>query len=146
MATPIVYVHGSDEPDHVDIALAEGCDVRFRADAYGSHNADECPCCSATGRLRWRGNLVPELWDSMACDSCDHGFAVESLVLEGLPTCHSWRCERPGLNRCEIREYADKHVCGDPKCVEELKAEAQDARECDADIWATERSLMAGRI
>lgn len=159
----ICYVTSNDYDDAmIDIALAEGCEVRFRADAYGEDLAREgtCPCCGRDGGMQWVRSMVPGVWDMFGCDYCGHMFGVEAHVAEAMGECAAWQCKRPATRAAAMPVYvrdwdqrglrvfalrADEERCCSAKCADDV-GDGIAQEMCDEEsLYQTERSLM-GRL
>ena len=153
----IAYITSLASDLDLDIAFADGCDVRFRADAFGSDNGAQCPACGRDGGMHWIGVHVPGVWDRFGCDYCGRHYSVESHVAELMPRCASG-CQRPGLIASpipnpEIDEDAgycppsylfdlgEVWTCGSEHCRDES---AKVAREASGGGGRQQRSAEAG--
>ena len=151
----IAYITSLTSDLDLDIAFADGCDVRFRADAFGSDNGAQCPACGRDGGMHWIGVHVPGVWDRFGCDYCGRHYSVESHVAELMPRCASG-CQRPGLIASpipnpEIDEDAgycppsylfdlgEVSTCGSEHCRDEAIKMAREAAHDRVE-------LLAGRL
>lgn len=131
----------ADAPEgFVEAALADGIELRFRADTYGIENAIGgcCPACGRYEGMRWIASVCPlppalhgfggvesrgmvrtfvESWDRFACDYCGHHYAIESHVAEAMPTCS---CGKPATRDASEPWWVDDWRAMDQEAFREM--------------------------
>lgn len=156
----IAYITSLTSDLDLDIAFADGCDVRFRADAFGTDNGAQCPACGRDGGMHWIGSLVMGVWDRFGCDRCGKHYSVESHVAELLPSCTSGTCRKPAtrdaaqprivddwnaMDQHSFMLRATERPCCSASCADHEGEQIVREMWHDEELRQTERSLM-GRL